>query len=340
MSIFAEELCRWYEENKRDLPWRKTNDPYAIWVSEIMLQQTRVEAVKPYYERFLSAFPTIEALANADEEILNKLWQGLGYYSRARNMQKAAKDCVLRFGGKLPEDPKNLKSLCGIGDYTAGAIASFAYGVPTPAVDGNVQRVLARCLLIEEICNSPEALKKMKAFIQSEIPKDKPGVFNQALIELGATVCGPDREARCGGCPLLRFCKAFKEGRTEELPARKAKKERRVEEYTPFILLFEDSAALEKRPGKGLLAGLWQPPMRDGFLDEAAARAYIEENGGEILEIASLPEATHIFTHIVWRMRGYLARLSAKGNFSLYTKEERAARALPSAFKAYKEWLS
>ena len=340
MGDFAKDLCLWYEENKRDLPWRQTDDPYAIWVSEIMLQQTRVEAVKPFYEHFLAAFPTVRALADADPERLNKLWQGLGYYSRARNMQKAAQECVLRFGGRLPENPKELKSLCGIGEYTAGAISSFAYGIPVPAIDGNVQRVLARYLALDEVCDSPAAIAEMKKFIEKEMPNDAPGAFNQALIELGATLCGPDRSARCGGCPLVGSCRAFREDKTEELPLRRSKKERRVERYTPLILLCGDAAALEKRPDKGLLAGLWQPPMIKGFLAEKEAAAYVEKAGGEILSISSLPETSHIFTHIVWEMRGFLVHLSAGGNFSFYTKEERASLALPSAFKAYKTWLS
>ena len=336
---FAAALGSWYEENKRRLPWRETSDPYAIWVSEIMLQQTRVEAVKPYYRRFLEKLPTLEALASADDETLHALWQGLGYYSRVRNMKKAAQTCLEKYGGTLPRSAKELKTLCGIGDYTAGAIASFAFGERVPAVDGNVLRVLARCLGIEKTVTSPEAKREIDRFIREELPEDDPGAFNQALIELGATLCGPDSAAKCGGCPLVSHCRAFAEDKTELLPVRARKPERRVEERTPLILLYEGRAALEKRPGKGLLSGLWQPPAIERKAGEKEVRDYLESRGAKPRSVKALPHAVHVFTHIRWEMSGYLIELDEPGDFTFFSPEERSGLALPSAFKAYFEYI-
>ncbi len=338
--IFSHSLIEWYRENKRDLPWRNTIDPYAIWVSEIMLQQTRVEAVKPYYKRFMSELPNIESLARADEELLYKLWQGLGYYSRVRNMQKAAQTCVLAYGGQLPESYDELKKLCGIGAYTAGAIASFAYGLPVPAVDGNVLRVLSRYLGIEKPINTPAVLNEICEFIKNTIPKEQAGEFNQGLIELGATLCGPDKAPRCGGCPLVHSCVAFRDRKTDILPVRPPKKEKRKEKYTLLILKLGDTVALEKRPPKGLLGGLWQPPTLKGTIDLEGVREYLQEQSAEIAEIRALPSSEHIFTHIVWEMQAYEISLRTPGNFTFYGKEERDQLALPSAFKAYKNLLS
>ena len=340
MKKFAESLTGWYEENKRDLPWRRTRDPYRIWVSEIMLQQTRVEAVRPYYDRFLAALPDLTSLAAADGETLNKLWQGLGYYSRVRNMKKAAQTCAEQYGGRLPERCEELKKLSGIGDYTAAAIASFAFGEAVPAIDGNVRRVVARYLALETPAGAPQTEKAIRAFLEKEIPKEAPAAFNYAVMELGATLCGPDRAPRCGGCPLLTDCKAFEKGLTEVLPVRAPKGERRTEERTPLVLLTDDGrAALVRRPDKGLLAGLWDLPTLEGFCGEAQVRAYLEDEGCRVLSIEKLPPARHIFTHIVWEMRGYLVRVTDGGGFAFYSAEERRARALPSALKPFFNYL-
>ena len=335
MNDFSMNLILWYEENKRDLPWRHTDDPYRIWVSEIMLQQTRVEAVKPYYAAFLQEFPTLASLAQADEDKLLKRWQGLGYYSRARNMKKAAEQCVEFHDGKLPKDYRKLQSLCGVGAYTAGAVASFAYGIPVLAIDTNVKRVVARYLAIDAPVGTPQADKPIREFLEKSIPHDRPGAFNQALIELGATLCGPDRSARCGGCPLMRTCRAFAENRTDTLPLRLPKAERRIERRTPLILAIADGRALQKRGDKGLLPGLWEVPALEGFVDEDGVRAYLEKRGCVPRSIKALPPVRHVFTHIVWEMNAYYVVLDAPGDFAFYSQKEREQLALPSAFKAY-----
>ena len=339
---FSKELILWYEENKRLLPWRETTDPYKIWVSEIMLQQTRVEAVKPYYMRFLAALPTVQDLANADPELLNKLWQGLGYYSRVRNMQKAAKECLALYQGKMPGTYKELQSLPGIGEYTAGAIASFAYKEPVPAVDGNVLRVISRYLALELPIDTPRAKEQIAGFVRSVLPKDRPDVFNQALIELGATLCGPDRAARCGGCPLLGHCQAFEKEMTESLPKRTPKKPKRVEERTPLLLVTEDGKmALCKRPEKGLLQGLWEIPALEGKATPEEVGRVLKSWGCLPVpgEIQPLPHARHVFSHVVWEMDGYRVLVETTGGLSFFTKEERKALAVPSAFKAYFKYL-
>lgn len=339
---FSRELILWYEENKRSLPWRETTDPYKIWVSEIMLQQTRVEAVKPYYKRFLEALPTVESLADADPEHLNKLWQGLGYYSRVRNMQKAAKVCQSLYQGKMPGTYEELRRLPGIGEYTAGAIASFAYKEPVPAVDGNVLRVVSRYLALELPVDTPKAKERITEFVRSVLPEDLPDVFNQALIELGATLCGPDRAARCGGCPLLGHCQAFEKGMTELLPRRTPKKPKRVEERTLLLLVTEDGRmALCKRPEKGLLRGLWEIPALEGKATPEQVGEVLKDWGCLSVpgEIQPLPHARHVFSHVVWEMDGYRVFVKTVGSLSFFTKEERRALAVPSAFQAYFRYL-
>lgn len=336
---FAGEMICWYKGCARDLPWRKTKDPYAIWVSEIMLQQTRVEAVKPYYSRFLEALPNVTALAECDDELLYKLWEGLGYYSRVRNMKKAAITCVEKYGGRLPQSHDELLTLCGIGPYTAAAVSSIAYGEAKPAIDGNVLRVMARYLAIESVVTEKEAKGQIEDYLSSVIDQDEPGVFNSAMMELGATLCGPDKAARCGGCPLLSRCKAFERGLTESLPVRAKKAEKRVEERTLFIIKSEKGTVLQKRPPKGLLAGLWEPPAEKGLLTERQARALLEERGIKILSLEPLPEAKHIFTHVVWQMKGYLVKAEQTDALPFYGEKELQSMALPSAFSAYKAYI-
>jgi A/G-specific adenine glycosylase len=298
-------LLLWYRENARTLPWRSQPTPYRVWVSEIMLQQTRVAAVLDYYRRFLEAAPTVADLAALPEDQLMKLWQGLGYYSRARNLQKAAKQIMERHGGKFPNNYEDIRALAGVGDYTAGAIASIAFGLPVPAVDGNVLRVTARVSGDEGDITAPATKKRVTKTLADLMPVDAPGEFNQALMELGALVCLPNGAPLCEKCPAAAFCRANLEGRTGELPVKAAKKPRRVEERQVFLLFFEDKVALRRRPEKGLLAGLWEYP------NEISGEKKPLECWG--LGPAALEKAgtgKHIFTHIEWRMTAFAAQLT------------------------------
>ena len=338
LQRLPEPLLRWYRANARDLPWRRTRDPYRIWVSEIMLQQTRVAAVLGYYARFLTAFPTVEALAAAPEERLMKLWEGLGYYSRARNLQKAAK-IVAEQGGRFPDTYEELLKLPGIGDYTAGAIASAAFGQREAAVDGNVLRVVMRLTDCHDDIADPKVKKAVRAQVQAVMPETAEDirVFNQATMELGATVCAPNGPPRCLECPARDFCLGRLRGTAEILPVKGAKKPRRVEERTVFLLLRQGRIALRKRPGTGLLAGLWEFPNVEGDLDEAAASAAVEGWGLEPRQWESRLAARHIFTHVEWHMTGYLLEVAGEGpaDFVWADAGELGERAVPSAFARY-----
>ena len=339
-------LLLWYQQNKRDLPWRHTSDPYRIWISEIMLQQTRVEAVKPYYARFLEAAPNIEALAALPEEQLMKLWEGLGYYSRARNLQKAARVVVEDHGGVMPTTYEELLKLPGIGEYTAGAIASIAYGVRVPAIDGNVLRVLARVSGTDADITLPETKKEFRQKLSLVVPLEA-GDFTQSLIELGATVCAPNREPMCDLCPLSQECVAYREGRTSEIPVRAPKKPRRIEERTVFIIRDGDRTALCKRPSKGLLSGLYELPNIEGHLKEEEALVYLRSLGFEPLRIQKIENAKHIFTHIEWHMIAYDVRITPEfdglhgksGMLLVPNRDLHQKYAIPSAFGAYVKYL-
>lgn len=330
-------LLAWYRENARDLPWRHTADPYRIWVSEIMLQQTRVAAVLGYYQRFLEAFPTVEALAGADEERLMKLWEGLGYYSRARNLQKAARE-IVALGG-FPETYEGLLALPGIGDYTASAIAAAAFGQPEPAVDGNVLRVVTRLTDCHGDILDARTKRAVRAALRDVMPErtEDIRIFNQAMMELGATVCGPNTAPRCEVCPAQALCLGRERGTAEELPVKKAKKERRVEEKTVFLLLWDGKTALRKRPKSGLLAGLWEFPNVEGTLEEAEAGAVLTAWGLTPVDWRSRLTARHIFTHVEWRMTGYVVSVKGDGSADLVwvDREGLAARSVPSAFARY-----
>ncbi len=348
--IFSDEtvgaLLNWYRENHRDLPWRRTHDPYCIWLSEIMLQQTRVEAVKPYYARFLEACPTISALADYPEDGLMKLWEGLGYYSRVRNLQKAARKIVLEHEGRMPDSYEALRRLPGIGEYTAGAIASIAFGERVPAVDGNVLRVLSRVSGSYEDITRPETKKRMREALAPCVPAAA-GDFTQALIELGATVCVPNGEARCEACPLQSVCVAHREGLCDELPVRSAKRSRRIEPLTVLLLRDGDRTVLHKRPQKGLLAGLYELPNLAGHIAEDDMPEAIRALGFEPLQIKRLEDAKHIFTHIEWHMIAYDVRISPEFDgacpdselFAVSNRELHSVYAIPSAFAAYKKFL-
>lgn len=331
-------LLGWYEANKRDLPWRRDKEPYHIWLSEIMLQQTRVEAVKGYYRRFLDVLPDIRSLAAADDELLHKLWEGLGYYSRVRNLKKAAQAVMEKHGGIFPGKYEDVLALPGIGAYTAGAICSIAYDTPTPAVDGNVLRVISR--LTEDA--TPIDLPVFKKTVQKNLQKIYPaqaGAFTQALMELGATVCGPNRKPDCPNCPCEKFCLGFQRGTAEDLPVKKPKRQRRLEEKTVFILSCGGLYALRKRESKGLLAGLWEFPNVSGKLETNAALDAVEKIGMKPKEILREVDRKHIFTHVEWDMRGVYLEVSDVNEALVWMSAEqiRMQTALPTAFRQFWE---
>ena len=329
-------LLVWYRENARVLPWRSHPTPYRVWVSEIMLQQTRVAAVLDYYRRFLETAPTVADLAALPEDQLMKLWQGLGYYSRARNLQKAARQIMEKFGGVFPNTYEDIRSLAGVGDYTAGAISSIAFHLPVPAVDGNVLRVTARVCGDEGDITTPAMKKKVTQALAQVIPLDAPGDFNQAMMELGATVCLPNGAPLCEKCPAAPFCRAFQEGRTGELPVKAAKKARRVEERTVYLFFYENQVALRRRPGKGLLAGLWEYPNElSGGTDWPAAWGLSPRS----LERAGTGK--HIFTHIEWHMTALAGELDGPDLPQGWVWADRTALrdtyAVPNAFQSFSQ---
>lgn len=338
LRLLPQALLPWYRQNKRELPWRRDTEPYHIWLSEIMLQQTRVEAVKGYYTRFLAALPAIRDLAGCDDDALHKLWEGLGYYSRVRNLKKAAQVIMERHGGVFPKTYEEILALPGIGEYTAGAICSIAYGQPTPAVDGNVLRVISR--LTED--DTPIDQPAFKASVRqrlAEIYPEAAGDFTQALMELGATVCGPNRKPDCENCPCKDFCGGAKHGTAEKFPVKAPKKDKKVQDKTVFILSCDGSYALEKRPNKGLLAGLWQFPNTDGILSIEQALQWVQEKGLAPREVLRQVQRQHIFTHIRWEMQGiYLEVAEQGGDFTWLTAQKiRTDAALPTAFRQFWE---
>ena len=329
-------LLAWYDEHRRVLPWREQVSPYRTWVSEIMLQQTRVQAVLPYFQRFMEAAPDVQALAALPEEQLMRLWQGLGYYSRARNLQKAARQIMEKFGGVFPNTYEDIRSLAGVGDYTAGAISSIAFHLPVPAVDGNVLRVTARVCGDEGDITTPAMKKKVTQALAQVIPLDAPGDFNQAMMELGATVCLPNGAPLCEKCPAAPFCRAFQEGRTGELPVKAAKKARRVEERTVYLFFYENQVALRRRPGKGLLAGLWEYPNElSGGTDWPAAWGLSPRS----LERAGTGK--HIFTHMEWHMTALAGELDGPDLPEGWVWADRTALrdtyAVPNAFQSFSQ---
>lgn len=299
-------IVSWYASARRDLPWRREPTPYAVWVSEIMLQQTRIGAVLGYYERFLHVFPTVEALAEADDDVLLKLWEGLGYYSRARNLKKAAGIVVSDYGGRLPDTARELKKLPGIGDYTAGAIASIAYGQPEPAVDGNVLRIVMRLLACGDDIAGPKVKAKVTQLLRTHYPAGKEAaLLTEGIMELGEVLCLPGGEARCESCPVREFCRAHAAGEVSRYPVKAPKKGRRQEKRTVLLLRCGDKYALRRRPNHGLLAGLWEFPNVEDWLTAAEAAAWVKGQGSAVFSCAPCGEARHIFTHLEWHMRGY-----------------------------------
>ena len=337
LERLPELLLPWYRANARDLPWRHTRDPYRIWVSEIMLQQTRVAAVLGYYARFLEAFPTVEALASAPEEQLMKLWEGLGYYSRARNLQKAAKQVVEQ--GGFPASYEGLLALPGVGDYTASAIGAAAFGLREAAVDGNVLRVVTRLTDCHEDIMEQKTKKHIRESLQAVLPETEEDIriFSQATMELGATVCVPNGPPKCEVCPVRELCLGRARNTAEVLPVKKAKKARKVEEKTVFLLLRGDRVALRKRPDTGLLAGLWEFPHVEGALDETAAPGAVSAWNLEATQWKNKLAAKHIFTHVEWHMTGYTLEVAGDGSTDFFWADlmELEAHAVPSAFARY-----
>ncbi len=303
-------LLHWYDYNARILPWRENPQPYYVWISEIMLQQTRVEAVKTYFERFIATLPDIQALAEVSEERLLKLWEGLGYYSRARNLKKAAQLVMRDYDGRLPDSKEELLKLPGIGPYTAGAIASIAYGKVAAAVDGNVLRVMMRLRGSFEDITKDRVKKELAETIEAVMPKEEPGKFTQALMELGATVCVPNGKPLCEQCPVMHLCRAFKNGTELQIPVKPEKKARKIEERTVLVLETAEGIILHKRPGRGLLAGLWEFPNMEGRLSAMAVEEMLAAQGFRVEGLEPLGEAKHIFSHIEWHMTGYYVRLN------------------------------
>lgn len=354
LSLLMEPLLAWYEKEKRDLPWRRDASPYRVWVSEIMLQQTRVEAVKPFFERFTRRLPDVCALADCPEDELLKLWEGLGYYNRVRNMQKAAMQVVEEHGGRLPADYDALLKLKGIGSYTAGAIASIAYQIPVPAVDGNVLRILTRVSADDTDIMKASFRKQVKeqltSYMQSEaFDAKQSGTFNQALMELGATVCVPNGAPNCEACPWRELCLAKKDGRILELPVKTKAKERRIEKRTVLVIRDGERVAIRKRPKKGLLAGLYELPNMEGHLSDEEALAQVKQLELSPIRIQKLPEAKHIFSHVEWQMRGYailveepeLMEERHETEAFIFVEAATSERqyAIPAAFAAYAKYM-
>lgn len=342
LEAACEPLLKWYDQGRRILPWREEATPYHVWISEIMLQQTRVEAVKPYYDRFMNALPDIPSLARAQEEELLKLWEGLGYYNRVRNLKKAAMVIMEEYGGEMPSEYEELLALPGIGSYTAGAISSIAYGKRVPAVDGNVLRVLSRLRGDARDVAQPGVRAEIEKELSLEMPAERPGDFNQALMELGAMVCIPTGMPHCGECPWRESCTAHALQRELEFPYKTPKKPRTIEEKTVLIIRDETRAALMRRPAKGLLAGMYEFPCLEGHLSRKQVVDYLKQEGLSVLKVKALEDSRHIFTHKEWHMIGYEVRvdeLEEKKNKSsmlfVEPKEVRDKYPVPSAYRVY-----
>jgi len=338
-AALPQRLLPWYAQNARALPWRENRDPYRVWLSEIMLQQTRVEAVRGYYARFLAQLPDIAALAAADEQQLLKLWEGLGYYNRARNLQKAARQIMQCHGGIFPESYAEIRALAGIGDYTAGAIASICFEQPTPAVDGNVLRVLARLTADDSCTDEPAVKAHFRNALAAVYPPGHCGDFTQSLMELGATVCVPNGAPHCDSCPMADLCRARQQGRQTDFPVRRKKAARKLEEKTVFLLTCGDSIALQRRQDTGLLAGLWQLPNIPGTLTAAEAVAQAEAWGIAPRQLLQSRQRKHIFTHIEWHMTCYDIRCAVPGGDFLWVPRQQlqGEYALPTAFRLFLE---
>ena len=332
---FSDDLLSWFTENARILPWRSEPTPYRVWVSEIMLQQTRVEAVKPYFERFIRELPDIEALAYAEDDKLAKLWEGLGYYHRVRNMKKCALQCMKDHHGQLPKTYEQLCQLPGIGSYTAGAIASIAFGECVPAVDGNVLRVFSRILVDEDDILKEATKKKYQKIIKEYIPEGESSAFNQALMEIGALVCVPNSVPRCNICPLAKNCIGYQSGEAQRLPNKSAKKKRRQEKKTVLVFYHNGKVLLRKRKEEGLLPGLYEFVSEEGYLSKQELHKRYPH-----AVIYTLHDAKHVFSHIEWHMHGFLIVCDQAIDMEgIWCSIEQLKReyALPTAWKVYKD---
>ncbi|MDY4855770.1 MAG: A/G-specific adenine glycosylase [Candidatus Ventricola sp.] len=336
---FTQTILSWYDQGHRDLPWRRTQDPYRIWISEIMLQQTRAETVVSYYERFLARYPTVQDLASAPEEELLKAWEGLGYYSRARSLQKAAKEIVARYGGQLPADLEKLRALPGIGDYTAGAIASIAFGIPAAAVDGNVERVLCRWDAITDEVGTPAVRRQIAARAQALVPRDRPGAFANAMMEMGATMCTP-KNPKCLLCPVREGCMGFAQGIAQELPRKAKKKAQRVENRAVLLVFCDNRVLIVKRQEK-LLGGLFVFPDVLEESDPARLCRALEALGIRAAYDEKLGHARHVFTHLIWEMDVHAVvadEMTQVPGGQWVSRQELAALPLPTAVKAARQW--
>lgn len=349
-------LLKWYDKNARTLPWREHPSPYHIWISEIMLQQTRVEAVKSYYQRFISVLPTIKALAEADEDVYMKLWEGLGYYSRVKNLHKGAQQIMEHHQGKMPESYEALQEIAGIGPYTAAAIASIAFCKKEPAIDGNLLRIFARISAYDENIKSNNAKNAAREFFLHLIPDNRPGDFNQALMDLGATTCLPAGMPLCGSCPISSFCTAFQNDDVHFYPVMPPKKERNIEKKTVFLIHTKNSVLLQKRPKNGLLAGLYEFPNQEGYLSKKEAECFLRKLHLPFSHIQVIDKAKHIFTHKEWHMTAYDVLLDPAYNPKEKSKEAtedfdisqmipaslediQEQYSIPSAFRKYKDYI-
>jgi A/G-specific adenine glycosylase len=335
-EVFQEDILTWYDNNKRVLPWRNNKDPYYIWVSEIMLQQTRVQTVIPYFERFLTTLPTIEDLAICDEDRLLKLWEGLGYYNRVRNMQKAAKLIMEQFNGEFPSNQTDLELLPGIGSYTSGAILSIAFNQPFTAVDGNVLRVFARLLEIKKNIKDKDVKKLIKGQVEHIIPENRIDDFNQSLMEIGAIICIPNGVPKCEVCPLKIHCQSFQNKTMNDIPLKQKKVKTKVEKRTVFLLQYDDKYAVRKRSNNGLLAGMYE------FLNET--KHLKVEEASKLFprsDITILPKSTHQFSHLKWDMIAYRIKVKSMDEKYLWrTKKQLDEQySIPTAFKKYKNLL-
>ncbi|MBC1524430.1 A/G-specific adenine glycosylase [Listeria booriae] len=307
---FRKSLIDWYETNKRILPWRENTEAYRIWVSEIMLQQTKVDTVMPYFDRFMEWFPTMKDFADAPEERILKAWEGLGYYSRVRNLQTAMKTVVYEMNGIVPNDLEGILALKGVGPYTAGAVLSIAYEKAEPAVDGNVMRVISRVLEIDEDIMKQKTRKTFEKALYTLIDPDKPGEFNQGLMEIGALVCTP-KKPMCLICPLQSFCEAHQKGEEEKYPVKiKKTKVKKVFLSSVIVKQGEEQFIIEQRPDTGLLANLWQfPTVPKTDNQEALKLAFLQEYGIELqLESEPITHVKHIFSHLVWEVDVFVAQ--------------------------------
>ncbi len=331
-------LLRWYAENARVLPWRENTDPYRVWVSEIMLQQTQVETVTPYFDRFMRQFPDIQSLAHAEEEALLKVWEGLGYYTRARNLQKAARIIVQKYAGRFPFSYDEIRALPGIGAYTAGAVASICFGQPTPAVDGNVVRVVARLTGYDGDTAHPKVKEQIAAALRGVYPASQSADFTQSLMELGATVCLPRGAPKCESCPVNSLCMAYQTGTQMAIPVKVSKKPRKKEQKTVLLLCCGDKIALRRREAGGLLGGLWEFPNSDGSLTVQEVRRILDWWHISVVSVAESVRKKHIFTHIEWDMSSYIIICENMPQDFLWVTRETLEKqiALPSAFQAFR----